>query len=701
MKKNKSRVTANGYQIALFQTLEAEEPLAEYIIRPRDGRAFTAVLEEISQASELGFDLETFGEFDQDHGLDPYLGKIRLICIALSDGRVLQLDCGGRPGCPGDDPELLQCAFDVVIKALENPRVRIVGHNLKFDALFIRYHYGVKLRGIRDTMLMSQVLWAGIKQYRHNLGAVAQRILREYVDKAEQTSDWSWQLTNKQRNYAALDAALVLRLKQGLYSRLQAAQLVESALIECNAVAAFVEFEFNGMPICKKSLDELRATFDTVQKDLETQLSVAFPGINVNSSEQLILAIAKKYKVFLDSTAHEEIARYAHIPELKLLMTARTFSMHVEYANNLAKNYREGSVRSQFRQCGPKGFGRSTSSKPNLQNPPRPFFPEELQHYKLASIRSVFKAPPGYKLIIADLSQAHARIACEASQDPTLLRIYQEDLDTHCVTASSLARVMGLGDDWTPENIAKWKKDKSSPNNAKATELRQLAKPVFYGSLNSQSPATLQSTVLTDSGVRINIEVAEQAIEAWRMAYEGLYAYQKSQRSYANGFEKIKNPAPYTSSYRKVKNELAIGNVTYGQLRGLSGRRLHLPKWPNAKGLSAKITDACSFTWTSTEADSIKWSMGEQGLLGEFDRHPEWDVKLVNFMHDELDFLVREDQALAVAEVVKSYMAKGMQRYIRTVPVDDGAPASSMIASDWSEKYLCVIFENGEFKYNL
>ena len=688
MKKtnSKSPITTDGYQIALFQTLEKEEPLSESIIRPVDGRAFTSMVEAISQASELGFDLETFGESDPEHGLDPYLGKIRLMCIALADGRVLQLDCGGRPGCPGDDPTLLRCAFDVLFKALENPRVRIVGHNLKFDALFMRYHYGVKLRGIRDTMLMSQVLWAGIKQYRHSLGAVAQRILKEYVDKSEQTSDWSWHLTNKQRNYAALDAALVLRLKQGLHRRLLAAQLVDSALIECNAVAAFVEFEFNGMPICKQSLDSLRATFATVQTDLEKQLAVAFPGINLNSSDQLVLAIAEKYKVALRATAQEDLSRYSHIPEIKLLSIARTFSMHVEYANNLAKNYRDGAVRSSFRQCGPKGFGRSTSSKPNLQNPPRPFFPEELRHYELSSIRSVFKAPPGYKLIIADLSQAHARIACEASQDNTLLRIYKEDLDTHCVTASSLAKVMGLGNDWTPENIAKWKKDKASPNNAKATELRQLAKPVFYGSLNSQSPATLQVTVLTDSGVRISIDVAEQAIEAWRIAYAGLYDYQKSQRSYANGLEKIKNPAPYISKYRKVSNELKIGNVTYGQLRGLSGRLLHLPKWPTSTGLSAKITDSCSFTWTSTEADAIKWSMGEQGLLREFDRHPEWDVKMVNFMHDELDFLVREDQALDVAAVVKTYMDRGMQRFIKTIPVDDGSPASSMIASDWSEK---------------
>ena len=657
-----------AYQISLV--LDPDVELADYIVRPGDD-SFHETLKELATANEFGFDLETYGLLDEKHGLDAYLGSIRLMNIGLRSGKVLQLDLGGREGTKGDNPEELRLAYAVLFPQLRNPKTRIVGHNLKFDSLFMLHKFGVRCRGIRDTQIMSQVLWAGIKQFRHRLDVVAQRALGSNVDKTEQKSDWSWHLTNNQRNYGAIDALIVLPLKDALAKRLREAGLLESARIECDAVAAFTEMEFNGMPVDVPALTALVDRYESVAAKILEPFTKAFPHINPNSNKQLLPALEKRYGIKLAGTAQEHLAILWDKPEIRALTVSRTFEMHLDYAKNVLKRLRDGAVRTDFRQIGPKGFGRSTSSKPNLQNPPRPFFPKELTHYELPSIRSVFKAPAGYKLIIADLSQAHARIACEASQDPKLLQIYNQDLDTHCITGAAMANVQGKGPEWTAENIGAWKADKRHPNHVEAALLRQLAKPTFYGSLNAQSAPTLKKTAKKDANIDMELDLAEKAIEAWRIQYNGLYRYMLGQMWQANR-----------------SGDISIGNMHYAPLKGLSGRRIFLPRWPSKRGgTSVKLADACSFTWSSTEADAIKWAMGEQGILKQLDEHPEWGATLVNFMHDEVDLLAPIEHAETVANMVNDMMEKGMKRYIKSIPVNEkGACGAKMLADDWSEK---------------
>lgn len=55
-------------------------------------------------------------------------------------------------------------------------------------------------------------------------------------------------------------------------------------------------------------------------------------------------------------------------------------------------------------------------------------------------IRSAFVAEPGRKLVHADMSQLEARVLAHFSQDPELLRIYQNKEDIHSATAYALAQ---------------------------------------------------------------------------------------------------------------------------------------------------------------------------------------------------------------------------------------------------------------------
>ena len=103
--------------------------------------------------------------------------------------------------------------------------------------------------------------------------------------------------------------------------------------------------------------------------------------------------------------------------------------------------------------------GRTASADPNGQN-----FPKRGPLAK--AYRKIFVARPGYTYVECDLSQAELRIAAWMAQEPTMLRIYQENGDIHMATA---VIVSGL----TQEAF-----DRLSEETRK--EYRQKAKAVIF-----------------------------------------------------------------------------------------------------------------------------------------------------------------------------------------------------------------------------
>ena len=74
--------------------------------------------------------------------------------------------------------------------------------------------------------------------------------------------------------------------------------------------------------------------------------------------------------------------------------------------------------------------GRWSFSNPNL-----------LQLDKESELRSCIVAPPGYKLLYADLSQAELRVMAHITKDKALVDCYKNDLDLHSITMAALGGV--------------------------------------------------------------------------------------------------------------------------------------------------------------------------------------------------------------------------------------------------------------------
>ncbi|MFB2980262.1 hypothetical protein [Microseira sp. BLCC-F43] len=101
------------------------------------------------------------------------------------------------------------------------------------------------------------------------------------------------------------------------------------------------------------------------------------------------------------------------------------------------------------------------------------------------------------------------------------------------------------------------------------------------------------------------------------------------------------------------------------------------------KSLGVTGKDATAAYWTMAEADIIKMALGN--IISIFDQHPCWQAHIGNMAHDEVDAIALSDYALSAA-VIQSSMLCAMRQFIRTIPVDEGEPKSSLICHSWAEK---------------
>jgi len=197
---------------------------------------------ELSGERFLGFDTETTE-------LDPYRGELRL--VQLSTGKatyVIDLQPFGTNGSLRENPDLAPLR-----DLLADPAKTKIAHNAKFDAKWVRHHLGVEIRGVFDTFLASQLIAAGDSDRRHSLAEVAQFFTGTEVDKTEQISDWSGELSQSQLEYAARDASIMLPLREQIDERLRSDDLKKAADLEFDCIMPIAEMELSGF-----YLDEAR-----------------------------------------------------------------------------------------------------------------------------------------------------------------------------------------------------------------------------------------------------------------------------------------------------------------------------------------------------------------------------------------------------------------------------------------------------------
>jgi DNA polymerase I len=574
-------------------------------------------IETLATQPVVGLDTETTE-------LDPYTSRLRLIQLATSD-RVYIIDFDHFANGDATKSE----ALAPLRRLLEAPRPIKIAHNAKFDAKFIKHNLGVDLGGLFDTLLASQLVGAGDIEERHGLETVASRYLNEAVDKSERLSNWNFELSEAQLEYAARDAAVLLPLREKLIERLKSESLVKVAQLEFECVMPVVDIELAGfymqkerwleqLSIVEKRRSELAEQLQQVLAEESSQGSL-FGGpqredINLDSQQQLTKALTRLGIPVPASTRNWILQPLAlEYPIIGTLLEYRTVQKALtSYGENMIEMINPVTKRlhADFRQIGAP-TGRFACTNPNIQQVP----------HSVEYRRCFSGYPEGRKLIIADYSQIELRILAEFSGDRGFMEAFHSGADLHRVTAAQVFNA-------SLDQVTKEQRDFA----------KRLNFGVVYG-IGAQRFAMMTGLSVPD---------AENVLRRYFTTYRQLDSYLRDAANRA---------------------------VSERQARTASGRLVRFRYDENDRQqISMTQRNGKNTPIQGTSADILKRALR---LLK--DELRETNAKVVNIIHDEIVVEADADEAEAIAEKVERVMRVAGEEYLKTVPVK----VETEIADEW------------------
>jgi DNA polymerase-1 len=571
-----------------------------------DSECARRVVAAISGASCIGLDLETTG-------FSPLTCKTRLLSLRAGEKTYVV--------------DLFSDARNVDWSILSGDH-ETIGQNLKFDAKFLAYEFGVELRHPWDTFRASYMRHNGNFDLKHDLYAIRERELGVPPGPELGGSDWSGALTKEQLDYAGDDVEYLIPLRDRLRSHLQSAGLLRAFAIEMGAIAAEVQIELNGFRLDaerwrtlaarnKKEMEELGAALlkELPRPDGQFDLFAADPtGFNLDSSVQVMQSLAR-IGIRLPDTQHTTLCMAAtKYPVLDRFMRYRELSKHLSsFGPAYLKNISAVTGRIHPDYWPLTAAGRYSCRNPNLQQIPRN-----------KAFRDCFRPPPGRKLVLADYSAVEARVVAEISQDRLLLEIFRLGQDVHKRTASEL---MGIPlDEVTPKQ-------------------RQSAKPLVYGLSFGLGPKKLVLYAQSEYNVTLTEPEAAELYAKYFRAYSGIKRW-------------------HNDVHAKVEAGNTVTKTLSGRLRYLSPDDYNAYKNTPIQG---------------TAADGLKSALA---ILHKRLKTFGKAAIPVHMSHDEVLLECDEEVSKEAKLVLESSMVDGLQPLLPSVPV----VAEGSICDSWAEK---------------
>jgi DNA polymerase-1 len=467
-----------------YQTIDTPEALADLI-------------RQMKQQNVLCVDTETTS-------LSPRHAKIVGYALAWEEGVGYYVPVLGPEGSQVLDPIATR---DALRDVLEDPAIKKVGQNLKYDMVVLR-SAGIELAGVDfDTMVASYLLEAG--ERNHNLDELSKRYLNhttikisELIGTGKKQKRMDEVPVEQVGEYAAEDADIPLRLRSILEGK-----LAESGLeklfhdVEMPLIEVLTELEFNGIRVDTERLAQLSKEYgqriDAVEQEIYQlaghELNIASPKqLAVVLFEELGLPVIKKTKTgaSTDASVLEELARGGTELPAKIIEFRQFSKLKSTYVDALPElvHPETGRVHASFNQV-VAATGRLSSSDPNLQNIP-------VRTAEGREIRSAFlPGPDGWQLLAADYSQIELRVLAHYCGDATLCEAFARDEDIHARVAAEVFDV---------------------PLDEVNSDQRRSAKAVNFGVIYGQSPFGLARS--------LNIEQDEAAafIDSYFARYPGV-----------------------------------------------------------------------------------------------------------------------------------------------------------------------------------
>jgi len=530
-----------------------------------------------------------------------------------------------------------ETVLELLRPLMENPELRKVGQNIKFD-MQVLATYGFRVAGVWfDTMLASYLL--NPSRSGNGLDALSQEHLNhKMISYSEVTGSGKDQINFSEvaiedaSRYACEDADATWLLRRKFEPAVTASGMEDLFhTIEMPLVSILAEMENHGVLLDTKMLASLSTDFTARLSELEGRIfELAGGPFNLNSPKQMGevlfermgLQSGKKTKGRTGlSTDNEVLNALAEEHEIaRLILDYRGVSkLKSTYSDALPRlvNPRTGRVHTSYNQT-VTATGRLSSSDPNLQNIP-------IRSDEGRLIRHAFIAPPGHVILSADYSQIELRVLAHLSGDRVFCHAFANDEDIHTRTA---AEVFGL----FPEMVT--------------PEMRRQAKTINFGIIYGQGAFSLAKQLGTAR------KTAEDFIAAYKERHSGAISFLDSCISLAE---------------------------TQGFVTTILGRRLPIPDIGSSNGnvLAFARRNAINYPIQGSAADIIKSAMirVEARIRREGCRS-----RLIMQVHDELVFEVPGEELVRMELLVEEEMSQAVEMKVPLkVDISYGA--------NWSEAH--------------
>ncbi|MEP7087424.1 MAG: DNA polymerase I, partial [Gemmatimonadota bacterium] len=531
-------------------------------------------------------------------------------------------------------PPLLSIEMEPLRAMLEDPSVRKVAQNAKYDLLALR-RAGVTLRGLDfDTMIASYVLDPGRRS--HGLDVLAMEFLEHtmtsYEDlcgKGKGAVPFDECPVEAARDYSCEDADMTFQLRAIFEPQLETYALLPLFNdIEIPLIDVLADMEWAGIAINREWFASLKERFARERQRVEQEIYVtAGTEFNINSNLQLRQILFERLELPMlkrtatgpstDASVLQELAEMGHVLPEQLMEYRELSKLENTYIDALPVLVHPLTQRihTSFNQT-VATTGRLSSSDPNLQNIP-------IRRELGRDIRRGFVPREGWSLIAADYSQIELRLLAHLSNDPAFVSAFRAGGDIHRQTASIIFGV---------------------PLEEVTSEMRGRAKTINFATIYGQGANALSRQL------RIDHAEARRFIDEYFERFKGIREYLDSMVGFAR---------------------------EHGYVQTIFGRRRYIPELRdrnfNVRAFGERT--ATNSPIQGSAADLIKIAMIHIHAL--FARE-KIESRMILQVHDELVFEAPPSEVDYVASLVQQEMQEAATLSVPLV-VDLG------IGSNWLE----------------
>lgn len=530
-----------------------------------------------------------------------------------------------------------------------------VAHNMaEFDAMVLAWRFGIKPAMWGCTLAMARPIYA--KTVGCSLKAVALALalgekgsLEAINTKGKRLCDFTPAEIALMKIYNTQDTDLCA----GIFNALASSTGVEELRLIDATVRMLVEPKFVlDVPLLTTTLKEERARKQLMLLDVATMVGAYVPGMaddeaadaackvlssapkfsallkslsvevpmkpSPSNPEKMIPALAKTDQEFLDLQDHAD-------PMVAMAASARLGAKSTLLETRIEKFLEAGQqcgglLPIPTRYYGADTTGRRSGWAYNPLNLPR------ISGKPSDALRNSLMAPPGYKVVVADLSGIELRINMFLWKVPYAMKLFQDSPDKADLYKTLAAEVFHV------EYTA-------------VTKLqRQAAKSMHLGCGYGVGPGKFKAVAKSIGGLTITDEEAEMYVSAYRHAHpqvtqgwksshdaiDWMYSGARGARSIdswgilipVNGGVKSPKGMIRYPGLRKEKNEKGRDEWCYGEGR-------HKARLYGAKGVENYVQHLARFVITDASAE----------VFTRTRHHPAMEV------YDELVYVVPEDEA--------------------------------------------------------